>query len=495
MTREQVIWITIAVYIVFVAAIAIISSRKSRDISQFTVGGRNAGAWMSAFSYGTAYFSAVMFVGYAGGIGWKYGIWGVLPGIGNAIFGALLAWVVLAKRTREYTRRYEIKSMPQFFEKRFGSPAMKLMSVIIIFVFLMPYSASVYKGLTSICSVLLQVDEQACMIIIAIAAAVIVITGGYVATLKADFIQGLVMLGGVIALVITIMRAEQVGGFAQGIEAIVEKTQELKLTGVDHVGLWALVLMTSFGTWGLPQMIHKYYGIKDDRQVKRGTIISTVFALVVAGGGYFIGSMSRLFFTDLPGFPNDNTDYLVPNMLADAGLSNVLLGIVLVLLIAASVSTLAAITLTASSSLSMDFIQARFYKKKDKNSALMTKFLCLVFVVLSYVIANSNTPILDMMSYSWGILSGSFLAPYLISLYSKKISKTAAWTGMVGGFITATPPLIAKLAGSTIEVGSFGQLWRLGPHFACLAMIVSVILCLAVTFVSSAKTEQAAAQA
>ncbi|PKM62497.1 MAG: hypothetical protein CVU97_04990 [Firmicutes bacterium HGW-Firmicutes-21] len=494
MTREQVIWITIAVYIVFIAAIGFISSKKSRNISEFTVGGRNAGAWMSAFSYGTAYFSAVMFVGYAGGIGWNYGLWGILPGIGNALFGALLAWVVLAKRTREYTRRHEIKSMPQLFEKRFGSRSMKLFSVIIIFIFLMPYSASVYKGLTSICSVLLQVDERVCMIVIAIAAAVIVITGGYVATLKADFIQGLVMLGGVIALVLAIVRAEQVGGFSHGIEAIVEKTKEINLTGINHIGLWALVLMTSFGTWGLPQMIHKYYGIKDDKQVKRGTVISTVFALIVAGGGYFIGSLSRLFYNDLSGFPKAGaTDYLVPNMLSDAGLSNVLLGIVLVLLIAASVSTLAAITLTASSTLSMDFIQERFYKDKKKNIALMTKFLCLVFVVLSYIIANSNTPILDMMSYSWGILSGSFLAPYLISLYSKKITKTAAWAGMLGGFITATPPLFAKLFMPTVKLGEFGELWRLGPHFACLAMIVSIILCLAVTYIAPAKQEQVAA--
>ena len=96
--------------------IGLISSRSSKGMTAFTVGGRNAGAWMSALSYGTAYFSAVMFIGYAGGTGWKYGLWGVLPGIGNAVFGSLLAWLVLARRTRETTRRLKIKSMPQLFE-------------------------------------------------------------------------------------------------------------------------------------------------------------------------------------------------------------------------------------------------------------------------------------------------------------------------------------------------------------------------------------------
>ncbi len=492
MSREQVIWITIAVYICLIALVAFFSSKKSKSISEFTVGGRNAGAWMSAFSYGTAYFSAVMFVGYAGGTGWRYGLWGILPGIGNALFGALVAWLVLAKRTREYTRQHEIKSMPQLFEKRFGSSSMKLFSVAVIFVFLLPYSASVYKGLTSICSVLLQVDEQICMIIIAVAAALIVVTGGYIATLKADFIQGFIMIVGVILLILSVFRAEQVGGFSEGLKALSERTAELNLTSQSLIGLWAIVLMTSFGTWGLPQMVHKYYGIKDDKQVRRGTIISTVFALIVAGGGYFIGSMSVLFFnqSEVDVFPAPSTDYIVPNMLSQAGLSNILLGLVLVLLIAASVSTLASITISASSTVTMDLIQDRFIKKKEFNIAPLTKVFCLVFVVLSYVIANSNTPILQMMSYSWGILSGSFLAPYLISLYSKKITRAAAWTGMLGGFITATPPLIASLMGSSVEIGSFGELKNLGPHFACLAMLVSLILCLAVTYIKPQKSTE-----
>lgn len=491
MTGQQVILITIVAYIALVAIIGILSNKKSKNISDFTVGDGNASAWMSAFSYGTAYFSAVMFIGYSGKTGWNFGLWGIAAGIGNAVFGAFLAWLVLAKRTRKYTRQHGIKSMPQLFEKRFDSTAMKLFSVIVIFIFLLPYSASVYKGLTSVCSVLLQIDERVCMIVIAVAAAVIVVTGGYMATLKIDFLQGIIMLGGIIALIVAIMRCDQVGGFSVGIKAISQKTNELGLTPQNHVALWATVLMTSFGTWGLPQMIHKFYGIKDDKEVKRGIVISTVFAFVVAGGGYFIGSLSRLFFNDLSAIHEKNpTDYLVPNMLKSAGISNVLLGIVLVLLIAASVSTLASITITASSTLSMDFIQPYIIKNKDKNIAPLTKIICILFVVLSYLIANTNTPILDMMSYSWGIISGSFLAPYLISLYSKKITKNAAWAGMIGGFITAMPPLVAKFIFPNITAGSFGLIKDMGPQFACLAMIISAILVLAVTFIAPAQVEK-----
>lgn len=485
MPKKSIIILTIAVYVLFIFIVGLVSHKKSKSITDFTVAGRNAGAWLSAFSYGTAYFSAVMFIGYAGSTGWKYGIWGVLPGIGNAIFGSLLAWLVLAKRTRAVTKEHKIKSMPQLFEKCFGSKKMKNFCVAVIFIFLVPYSASVYKGLTSVCSVILGVPENVCMIIIAVAAAVIVVLGGYAATLKADFIQGFVMLAGVILLIFSVFRCNQIGGVREGLFAISEKTKELNLSVFDHIGLWATVLMTSFGTWGLPQMIHKYYGIRDDREVKRGTVISTIFAFVVAGGGYFIGSLSRLFYSDLsqlPGAGSGKTDYLIPNMLNIAGLSDILVGVILVLLIAASVSTLSSITITASTTLSMDFIIPKFFKNKDSAwAAKLTKFVCFAFVLVSYFIANSDTPILDMMSYSWGVISGAFLAPYLLSLYWKKINTAGAWAGMITGFVIALPPMICRLFSIPATLGSFGKIMDLGPHFACVSAVLSCLACVVVS--------------
>ena len=488
MSQKTVIWLTIAVYVIFIAAIGIMNAKKSKNITEFTVGKRNAGAWLSAFSYGTAYFSAVMFIGYAGGTGWKYGIWGILPGIGNAVIGSLLAWLVLAKKTREITRQHKIKSMPQLFEKRFHSKTMKNFCTAVIFLFLIPYSASVYKGLTSVCSVLLDVDERVCMIVIAIASMLIVILGGYGATLKADFVQGAIMLIGVTLLIISVMRSDTVGGFTRGLASIVEETEKLNLTAADHIGLWATVLMTSFGTWGLPQMIHKYYGIRDNHEVKRGTVISTFFALVVAGGGYFIGSLAHLFFrslNDIPGAGAGKTDYLIPNMLKMSQISDILIGIILVLLIAASVSTLSSITITATSTFTMDFLAPVVMKTTDKvREAKATKLLCVVFVALSYIIANSNTPILDMMSYSWGIISGSFLAPYALTLYYKKINRQGAWAGVISGFAAALPPVVCKLLSIDASLPLFGKIMDMGPHFACLAMIVSLVMCLGVTAIT-----------
>ncbi len=482
MDKQLTIWIVIGVYAIFMLTVGILYSRKGTDMASFTVGGRGAGAWISALSYGTAYFSAVMFIGYSGGSGWSYGLWSVLVGIGNALFGSLLAWLVLADRTREYTRKHDIKSMPQLFEKRFGSSKMRLFACVVIFVFLIPYSASVYKGLTSVCSVILGIDEQVCMIIIAIASALLLVLGGYIATLKADFVQGFVMMIGVSALIVLVVLSPQVGGLGTGLSNMTEYMRShemLPLTGKPAVALISTLLMTSFGTWGLPQMVHKYYGIKDRQEVKRGTIISTVFALLVAGGGYFIGSLSHLFFGET--MPEGGKDFLVPLMLDQAGLPDLLVGVILVLLISASVSTLSSITLTACSTVSMDLVKPTIAKKmNDKDLAALTRILCLVFVVMSYFIANYPTPILEMMSYSWGIISGSFLAPYLLSLYWRGINRAGAWAGMLGGFLTAFLP--AAISGFTTPDG---------PLYACLAMAVSFVLCFGVSKAAGRKGAEA----
>ena len=472
MGKEMTIWAVIGVYAIFMLGVGVWYSRKGTGMSDFTVGGRNAGAWISALSYGTAYFSAVMFVGYSGGSGWNYGLWSVLVGVGNAVFGTLLAWLVLANRTRDLTRRHNIQSMPQLFEKRFQSPGMRLFACVVIFVFLIPYSASVYKGLTSVCSVILGIDEQVCMMIIAIASAVVLVLGGYMATLKADFVQGFVMMIGVAALIVLVVQSEPVGGLSQGLSRMMDYMkahQMAPLPGPSALALVSTILMTSFGTWGLPQMVHKYYGIRDRKEVKRGVIISTFFSLLVAGGGYFIGSFSHLFFGEE--MPQGGTDFLVPTMLNAAGLPNLLIGVILVLLISASVSTLSSIALSACSTVSMDLIKAQFLKGLgERTTATVTRILCLAFVVLSYLIANYPTPILEMMSYSWGILSGAFLAPYVLILYWKGINRAGAWAGMVGGFLTAFVPAAAS-----------GFTTPHGPVFACAAMLVSFALCLGVS--------------
>ena len=488
------VWVTIAIYIAVLVAVGILTGRSSKSIADITVGGRQAGAWLSALSYGTAYFSAVMFVGYAGSTGYGFGLWGVLVGLGNMLFGTLLAWLVLARRTREVSARLNIQTMPQFFEKRYGSRAMKLFACLITFIFFIPYSASVYKGLGSIAEVLLGVDDTIFMVIIAVLAALLLWFGGYLVQARADFIQGIIMFVGVILLVVFVLRADAVGGVAGVMEYA--KT-DLGLPALNSKQIWtliSLIFMTSFGTWGLPHMIQKFFGIKSDAQAKRGIWISSVFSLVAAGGGYFVGALCHLFFNraqyDVLAEKYGATflDYLVPTMLKIANVPSVLIGIVVVLLLAGSVTTLCGITLVSGSTLVLDFFKTLRPNTKEKSLKLGTRLACVVFVAISYLVANSKTPILDLMSYSWGIISGSLLAPYLLSLYFKGTNKIGAWAASITGFCIAFIPAAAKL----VNVFGLGgepaaTLMGYGPQFAVAAMVTSVIVCFAVSVVSGGR--------
>lgn len=488
--EKAVIWGTIAVYILALVVIGIVTGKNSKSVADFTVGGRNAGAWLSALSYGTAYFSAVMFVGYAGKTGLGFGLWGVLAGIGNAVFGSLLAWAVLARKTRDVSDRLKLKTMPEFFEKRYNSTAMRVFSAAVIFIFLVPYSASVYSGLASVADVLLGINDTVFLIIIAVLAILLVTFGGYLVQARADFVQGIVMMVGVVLLLVFVVRCDKVGGVAGLAEYAQTEAGLPSLNASQWVSLMATVLMTSFGTWGLPQMVQKYFGIKDDKQAKRGIIISTVFAFLIAGGGYFIGSLCHKYYTvgvDMP-----EADYIVPNMLKDSSLPTVLLGVIIVLLLSASVSTLCSITLSAGSALSIDLVSVKFKKDMtDTQKGKLTKIFCVLFIILSYVVANTKTPILDMMSYSWGIISGSFLAPYVLALYYKGLNKYGAWAGVFTGFCVAIIPAGSKILNLCgVTSAPVLKLMAQGPLYACIAMLASIAMCLLVSAFTKKKSEK-----
>ncbi|MBQ8910332.1 MAG: sodium:solute symporter, partial [Oscillospiraceae bacterium] len=276
--------------------------KHSTDVDGFVLGGRSVGPWLTAFAYGTSYFSAVVFVGYAGQFGWKYGIAATWAGIGNALIGSLMAWAILGRRTRIMTQHLNSATMPQFFESRFDSKALKLASSVIIFIFLIPYTASLYNGLSRLFGMAFNIDYSICVIAMAILTGIYVIAGGYMATAINDFIQGIIMLVGIVAVIAAVLKGQ--GGLTEAMNGLAKVSDPTvsdapgvfnSFLGPDPVNLLGVVLLTSLGTWGLPQMVQKFYAIKSEKAINKGMIISTLFALVVAGGCYFLGGFGRLF--------------------------------------------------------------------------------------------------------------------------------------------------------------------------------------------------------
>jgi len=461
------IWAIVALYFIAMIIIGCKSAKKAKTLTDFVVGGRKAGPWMSAFAYGTTYFSAVIFIGYAGRSGFTFGLWAVFIGIANALLGTYLAWKLLGAKTRDVTRRLKIKTMPQMFEARYNSSRMKLFASIVIFIFMIPYSASVYSGLSYLCETVLNVDYHWAMLAIAIVSAIYLILGGYVASLSADFIQGIIMIFGVIFMVIFILNSDKVGGLADGMTRLVDIMKTEKIAALSPqlvISLIGLCLLTSIGSWGMPQMVQKFYGVADNKGIKAGTVISTMFAAIISIGAYFVGSLSRLFFTEVP---KGGFDQMIPQMLSST-LPAILLGVVLILVLSASVSTLSGITLTSCATISLDMVAGRLKKNISKEKTLLlTRILCFLFIVLSYVIAATKTPILLLMSFSWGTVSGAFLAPYLLGLWWRKMNKVGAWCGMITGFAVSIG--LAIISG--FNAGN-------APIFGVIAMASSFISCI-----------------
>ena len=424
-------------------AIGFYCRKNATDVNGFVLGGRSVGPWLTAFAYGTSYFSAVVFIGYAGQFGWKYGIASTWIGLGNALIGSLLAWVVLGRRTRIMTQHLNSATMPEFFGQRFHSNALKIGASIIVFIFLIPYTASLYNGLSRLFGMAFHINYTVCILLMSVLTGVYVIAGGYMATAINDFIQGLIMLFGIVVVIAAVLSAN--GGFLSALDSLsqIEDAAVSSTPGVfasffgpDPLNLLGVVILTSLGTWGLPQMVQKFYAIKSENVIHKGAVISTLFAVVVSGGCYFLGGFGRLY-SDQIDIAAEGYDSVIPTMLST--LSPLLIGLVVILVLSASMSTLSSLVIASSSTLTIDLIKDNLVKDMDdKKQVRIIRVLIVVFIAISAVLAivqykNNITFIPQLMGVSWGALAGAFLAPFLYGLYSKRVTKASVWVSFIFG--------------------------------------------------------------
>lgn len=483
--------LTIIFFIVTIG-IGVYSRRQANSVDGFVLGGRSVGGWLTAFAYGTSYFSAVVFVGYAGQFGWKYGLSSSWIGVGNAIIGSLLAWLVLGKRTKLMTQSINSRTMPDFFGTRYDDQKLRVIASLIAFVFLIPYTAGVYKGVSALFEMGFGIPYQYCAIIMAILTAVYVILGGYRATAINDFVQGIIMLLGICVVIAAVLAAK--GGLIEATQAMAELPSDTDpaingefatIFGPDPWSLLGVVILTSLGTWGLPQMVGKFYSITDESAIRRGTIISTIFALIVAGGCYFLGGYGRLFGTP-PTLPNGNLDFdaIVPGMLST--MPDIIIALVVLLVLSASMSTLAGLVLTSSSTMTLDLIyrdkqsengeveggkiNEAISRKIEQRKVLILRVLIVFFIAISLLIAlNPPTFIAQLMGISWGALAGAFLAPFMMGLYWKGVTRASVWACFVWGVgIT----LVNMLLGNPINPVNCGAIAMLGGFVVVFAVSI-----------------------
>ncbi len=470
------------IFLAVMVGVGVYSRKQARTVEGFVLGGRAVGPWLTAFAFGTSYFSAVVFVGYAGQFGWKYGLSASWIGIGNAVIGSLLAWLLLGRRTKLMTQHIESRTMPDFFGTRYHSEWLRVVASIIVFVFLIPYTAGVYKGISTLFEMGFGIPYEYCVVIMALLTAFYVILGGYKATAMNDFVQGVIMLFGIIVVIAAVLSSQ--GGFSTAVEKMASLPSDTdsaanggfaSLFGPDPWNLLGVVVLTSLGTWGLPQMVGKFYSITDERAIHRGTVISTIFAFVVAGGCYFLGGFGRLFGMP-PTLPNGRLDFdsIVPSMLIT--LPDVIIALVVLLVLSASMSTLASLVLTSSSTMTLDLIYRdkksapgeveegsiddMVSEKIERRKVVVMRVLIVFFIVISLMIAlNPPTFIAQMMGISWGALAGAFLAPFMLGLYWRGVTKASVWACFVWG-VGLT--VVNMLIGNPINPINCGAIAMLG---------------------------------
>jgi SSS family solute:Na+ symporter len=454
--------IVIGAYAALTLAIGYAGLKKARTFADYFLGGRTVGPWMSAFTYAAAYFSAVLFIGFAGKVGWGFGLSGLWIALGNSLVGVLGVWALLGNRIRRMSVELQVTTMPEFLEKRYGSPALKFIASLAVFVFLVPYSAAVFIGLSYLFKANFGLAFAAALLIMGLFTAFYLVLGGYKSMTMIDVVFGMIMCIGSAVLIAT---TAQKGGGLESIRAGLAAVDPKLTAAIGPGGAWplfALVFLTSVAPFAMPQLVQKFYAIKDERAIRRGMIASTAFAALIATAAYFTGAAARLFLTpeNAPAaFAGGKPifDVIMPEFLAKVVPPSLSL-LMMLLILSASMSTLAALVLISSSSVVKD-LYAGFINPavSDRTLTRMMRVMSAIFVLLSVILAYLRpATIVAILSVSWGAIGSFFLGPFVWGLISRKATKFGAIASAVLGLGTCLGLSFSGMAPA--EAGTIGML-------------------------------------
>jgi SSS family solute:Na+ symporter/sodium/proline symporter len=458
--------VVLGVYALLIVTIGVLGLRRTRSFRDFFLGGGNVGPWMTAFTYATAYFSAVLFIGFAGKIGWGFGYSSLWIAAGNAFVGVLLVWGLLGPRIKRMSVEYDVHTMPEFLERRYGSRFLKLFASLAIFVFFIPYSAAVFMGLSYLFRSTFQIDYPVALALMGGFTALYLVLGGYRSMAMIDVAFGMIMLAGVVILFGSTLR---VGGGLPAITRDLAAIDPRLVGGVGPPGAWplfCLVFLTSVAPLGMPQLVQKFYAIRDERAIRIGKVASTAFALLIGGVAYFTGSTARLFLspeTAPAAFADGRPifDALMPEFLARV-IPESLSVLMLLLILSASMSTLAALVLISSSSVVKDLYAG--YVNRGASDATLTRLMRIAsagFVLISVILAYFRpATIVAILGISWGAIGAVFLGPFLWGLLGRRAGRSGAIVASVVGLAACLALYVAGRPSP--EAGTIGMLLSLG---------------------------------
>ncbi|MCR4405056.1 MAG: sodium/solute symporter [Candidatus Acetothermia bacterium] len=446
MSERAIYSIVLALYLSLLLLVGLFTSRRLRHVGDFYLGGRRIGPWVTAFSYVAAYFSSVVIIG-GGGFGYKYGMATLWIGAINVLLGCTLAWIVLGKRVREFTTRLGTMTIPGFVAERFRAREARLFLAAVITVFLIVYNVSILKGMGHTFEVLMGLPYTWGVLLSGAIIVLYVAWGGYLAVVWTGFFQAWVMGAGLILLAFGAVKA--VGGLAEA---------NLKLMAIDPglvetpgtwgwAGLVSYCLIVSFGVWGMPQMVIRFYSIKDVRMLRIGAVVASL------GGSmallpYLCGAIARVLHPGLAS-PDLAIPTLTKAVLSPWGGAVFFAGV-----LAAGMSTFSSVLIITSSALVRDFLEEGLNRRLSERQALRLSRISSLIVGLVALLIALRPPglILVLTAFAWAVIASTTLWPLLFGIYWKGATRLGALFSMVGGFLIA---LIWMAIGSPFGVHGF----------------------------------------
>jgi SSS family transporter len=432
MSSATVHFLVLAAYLLLLFVIGLVARSRARSAEGFYLGSRSIGAWVTAFSFVAAYYSSVVIIG-GGGFGYKYGMATLWVGATNVLVGTLLAWIVLGARTRTMTGRLGTITMPDFFARRFDSPAARTISAVVVTVFLVLYSVSVVQGMGHAFEVLVDVPYVWGVLLSALIIIVYTALGGYVAVVWTGFAQGIIMIAGL--LLLTVLALGRVGGLAQAFSRLgtIEAGKYLVTPGIwGWPGIISFSMIVSFGVWGMPQLVTRFYSMKNLQVLRLGTVVATLGG-AIALLPYFNGALARVLFPALPA-----ADKAIP-MLVKTAMPAWASAVFLAAVIAAGMSTFSAVLIVSVSSLVKDLVRDSFRVQLAPKTEVALSRICSVVIGLAAVLVALRPPamILVITGFAWAVIASTTLWPYLLGLYWRRPSRAGVVAAMAGGCITS----------------------------------------------------------
>ena len=480
--------VVMGLYLAMMVVIGVVYSKRNESISDFYLGGRKLGPIVTAMSAEASDMSSWLLMGLPG-VAYLSGVadagWTAL---GLAI-GTYLNWLIVSKRLRRYSAKIDAITIPDFFSNRFHdkSHALLAISALVIIVFFVPYTASGFAACGKLFSTLFGVSYLPAMIVSAVIIVLYTSLGGFLAASTTDLIQSIVMT---IALVVAVaFGVSQAGGLdavisnAKALPGYLSMTQTYDVTtgtGSSYGALNAASMLAwGLGYFGMPHILLRFMGIKDENKLKTSRRIATVWVVISMSVAVFIGivgysmSVGGVIDTYTTSGESEKIIINMAMLLSENGwLAMIVAGVILAGILACTMSTADSQLLAASSSLSKNLLQDCFGVKLSERAAMVMArvTVILIAVVAVFIARDQNSSVFQIVSFAWAGFGAAFGAVMLFSLFWKRTNRYGALAGMIVGgvMVFVWKYVIAPLG------GAFG-IYELLPAFVCSAVAIVVV--------------------